>query len=412
MTVLAGQQRLHRQEGGVSAGEAPHQAWCNNVASVTTGVVTVDDHGAAHVLSAPNVVQLDPEQALFDAMVEGWERQQRARFLKESTISGRSRLVRRFAEFSGQYPWQWTPAEGEAWISALRSGSAPLRLSTLRSYEIEVRMFCEYLRDARYGWANQCSDRFGRVPEIVFHDDNSIVHVSEYEGDSSRRPLTYDEVQALFDAADSRVDKIRANRRKGALPALRDAALLKFVYAFGLRRREAAMADLVDLRSNPKFPDFGRYGAVSVRHGKASPGGPAKRRTILTVPEMSWVVEVLHHYVDEIRPALIRSSRSSALWLTERGGRISTRVANDAFIAARTAAGLDDSLDLHCLRHSYVTHLVEFDYPERFIQEQVGHAFSSTTAIYVGVSNEYRNRLLTRSMHSRYGEQFGRRPSK
>lgn len=83
MTVLAGQQRLHRQEGGVSAGEAPHQAWCNNVASVTTGVVTVDDHGAAHVLSAPNVVQLDPEQALFDAMVEGWERQQRARFLKE-----------------------------------------------------------------------------------------------------------------------------------------------------------------------------------------------------------------------------------------------------------------------------------------------------------------------------------------
>lgn len=412
MTVLAGQQRLHRQEGGVSAGETPRRAWCNNVASVTTGVVTVDDHGAARVLSAPNVVQLDPEQAVFDAMVEGWERQQRARFLKESTISARSRLIRRFAEFSGQYPWQWTPTEGEAWISTLRSGSSPLRLSTLRSYEIEVRMFCEYLRDARYGWANQCSDRFGRVPEIVFHDDNSIVHVSEYEGDSSRRPLTYDEVQALFDAADSRVDKIRANRRKGALPALRDAALLKFVYAFGLRRREAAMADLVDLRSNPKFPDFGRYGAVSVRHGKASPGGPAKRRTILTVPEMSWVVEVLHHYVDEIRPALIRSSRSSALWLTERGGRISTRVANDAFIAARTAAGLDDSLDLHCLRHSYVTHLVEFDYPERFIQEQVGHAFSSTTAIYVGVSNEYRNRLLTRSMHSRYGEQFGRRPSK
>ncbi len=344
-------------------------------------------------------------------MLEGWERQQRARFLKETTISARTRLVRRFTHFSGLYPWQWTPAEAEAWISALRSGTSPLRLSTLRSYEVEVRMFCEYLRDDRYGWAVQCRERFGQVPEQVFHDDNSIVHVGEYEGDSSRRPLTYDEVQALFDAADARVDKIRARRRKGALPALRDAVLLKFVYAFGLRRREAAMADLVDLRSNAKFPDFGRYGAMSVRHGKASRGGTAKRRTVLTVPEMSWIVEVLEHYVSEIRPALTVGTRNTALWLTERGSRISSRVANDAFVAARDAAGLDDSLDLHCLRHSYVTHLVEFDYPERFIQEQVGHAFSSTTAIYVGVSNEYRNRLLTRSMHSRYGQQLGGRSS-
>ena len=62
------------------------------------------------------------------------------------------------------------------------------------------------------------------------------------------------------------------------------------------------------------------------------------------------------------------------------------------------------------LRHSYVTHLVEFDYPERFIQEQVGHSFSSTTAVYVGVSNEYRNRLISQSMQSRYGHHFTRGP--
>jgi site-specific recombinase XerD len=50
------------------------------------------------------------------------------------------------------------------------------------------------------------------------------------------------------------------------------------------------------------------------------------------------------------------------------------------------------------LRHSYVTHLVEFDYPERFVQEQVGHSYASTTAIYTGVSDDYRNRLLQRSL--------------
>jgi Phage integrase family len=69
---------------------------------------------------------------------------------------------------------------------------------------------------------------------------------------------------------------------------------------------------------------------------------------------------------------------------------------------------LPGELDLHALRHSYVTHLVEFDYPERFVQDQVGHAYASTTAIYpLGVSDEYRNRLLERSLKNRYGE-FGR----
>ncbi|WP_328401336.1 hypothetical protein [Nocardia sp. NBC_00403] len=42
------------------------------------------------------------------------------------------------------------------------------------------------------------------------------------------------EVQALFDAADARVEHARRHGRKGALPALRDAALLKTVYAYGL----------------------------------------------------------------------------------------------------------------------------------------------------------------------------------
>lgn len=405
MAVLAGAQWFRRQEGGVAAGDAPLRSRCNNVASATTSVVTVDDHGSALSLASTNVVQLDPERAVFDAMLLGWENQQRARFLKDSTIVGRTRLVRRFAAFSGLYPWQWTPAEGEAWISSLLSGSEPRRGSTLRSYEVELRMFCDYLCDPRYSWVKQCSERFGRVPEQVFHEDNSIVHVSDFEGDPTRRPLTYDEIQTLFDAADGRVDEIRARRRKGAATAMRDSALLKFCYAYGLRRREIAMCDVVDLRRNSKIPQFDRYGAVSVRHGKASRGGPRKRRTVLTVPEMSWVVDDLDHYLTEVRPQL-SPGRDSALWLTERGTRISPRATSAAFATVRDAAGLDPSLDLHSLRHSYVTHLVEFDYPDRFIQEQVGHSFSSTTAIYVGVSNEYRNRLVSRAMHARYGEQL------
>ncbi len=86
------------------------------------------------------------------------------------------------------------------------------------------------------------------------------------------------------------------------------------------------------------------------------------------------------------------------MWVTERGGWISLRGINEAFVNARLAAALPPELDLHCLQHSYITHLTEFGYPERFIQDQAGHAYAATTAIYTGVSDEYRNRLLLRSV--------------
>lgn len=129
---------------------------------------------------------------MLDGMLDGWRVQQTARFLKAPTIAARERLVRRFVDFTGMYPWQWTPAEAEAWISELRSGAKPLRVSTLRGYEIDIKMFCAYVTDPRYPWLSECEARFGVAPRQVFHEDNSIVHVSEYEGDAARRPLTFE----------------------------------------------------------------------------------------------------------------------------------------------------------------------------------------------------------------------------
>jgi site-specific recombinase XerD len=356
--------------------------------------------GAAHLVLADGVVHLEPERAVFDAMLSGWERQQRTRFLKDTTIRPRLRLIRRMGEFANSYPWQWDPSDGEDFICHLRTerdGTRPIVVSTARGYELSITLFMQYVADTRYEWPTVCRERFGSTPQQVFHEGNSIAHVSDFEGQPGRRPLTYDEVQALFDAADSRVELARRRGRKGALPALRDAALLKTVYAFGLRRREAQGLDLADRRRAPKMPQCGQYGAWFVRWGKSSNGGPPKRRTVFTVPEMDWIVEVLEHWVSEVRP-LFNPGRLQALWVHERAGRMSLRSINEAFEQARRIAELPDELDLHCLRHSYVTHLVEFDYPERFVSEQVGHRFASTTAIYTGVSDEYRTRLIRRAM--------------
>ncbi|WP_205878827.1 tyrosine-type recombinase/integrase [Mycobacterium camsae] len=339
------------------------------------------------------VLLLDSEATVFRAMLSGWADQQRARLCRTATIQARASVVRRFAEFTGTYPWQWQADDADAFFSYLLSGTAPKSDSTVRGYQNALRLFCGFLTDQRYGWTSLCAERFGQTPAQILHDWNTVSHVNEFEGRSGRRPLSYDEVQELFDAADGLVDRARRHHRKGALSALRDSTLLKAVYAYGLRRQEAVGLDLVDLRSNPKVPSYGRFGGVFVRFGKATRGSSPKRRVVLTVPEMDWIVTVLACYLDEVRPCF-RPGRHPALWVTERCGRLSKRAANEAFTAARDAAGLPGDLDLHSLRHSYVTHLTEFDYPERFVQDQVGHSYASTTAIYSHVSDEYRNRLL------------------
>jgi hypothetical protein len=191
--------------------------------------------GAAHLMLVDGVSYLDPEPAVFEAMLEGWARQQRTRFLKwDATIKPRLSLVRRFSEFTSQYPWQWQSAEVEAFIDHLRARTPTFTVSSGRNYQNHLRLFCEFITDPRYGWMAVCQERFGQVPVQILHEWNTVTHVTEYEGDPSRRPLTYDEIQALFDAADGRVEEIRKLGRKGALAAMRDSALIKTYYAYGL----------------------------------------------------------------------------------------------------------------------------------------------------------------------------------
>lgn len=98
--------------------------------------------GSASSVFAIGVRHLDPSPAVFEAMLAGWTLQQRSRFLRvEGTIKPRVELVRRFARFSNQYPWQWTPGEVEAFMGSMR-----LAVSTARSYQNSLRLFCEYGR--------------------------------------------------------------------------------------------------------------------------------------------------------------------------------------------------------------------------------------------------------------------------
>ena len=138
-----------------------------------------------------------------------------------------------------------------------------------------------------------------------------------------------------------------------------------------------------------------------VRWGKSSRGSGPKRRTVLLVPEMDWWIPVIHQWMTEVRPGLSPAAHP-ALWITERRGRLDWRGINVAFTQARDAAGLDPVLDLHSLRHSYVTHLIEFDYPEQFNREQDRPCLRlDDRHLHQRVADDYRNTLLRRALAAR-----------
>jgi integrase/recombinase XerD len=56
---------------------------------------------------------------------------------------------------------------------------------------------------------------------------------------------------------------------------------------------------------------------------------------------------------------------------------------------------------MHALRHSYVTHLIEDGYDPLFVQQQVGHAYSSTTALYTSVSADFKQKTVQRMIAAR-----------
>lgn len=342
---------------------------------------------------------LRPDETVFRAMLGAWGHQQLGRGLSPSTATARDGIVRRFCDFTEAYPWSWRASDLDAFSSHLRALGR--QRSTLRSIHDTIKVFCDYLISPHYDWVELCEAQFGDVPSQICMPWNTTKHVSEYEGRPGNRAMTYDEIETFFACADARVDATARSGKKGALAALRDAQMFKTAYAFGLRRAELRGLDEHDLHFNSQVPHWGRYAALFVRFAKAKRGGPPRRRTVLLVPQMEWWVECMTQWMDEGRP-LFGQPELPALWPTERETRVSLPYMDRRFAALRAEAGLDSALKLHCLRHSYVTHLIEHGYLDRFVQEQVGHLVASSTALYTSVSGDFKNRLLAE--HLRFEE--------
>jgi integrase/recombinase XerD len=163
---------------------------------------------------------------------------------------------------------------------------------------------------------------------------------------------------------------------------LRDRAILELLYASGLRIAELTHATLDNLLDS---------GVIRVT-GKGS-------KTRL-VPIGSKAREAIAQYLALERPKLVRARTRSEIFLSVRGTRLTTTRIWQIVKQRAAAAGMDENVYPHLLRHSFATHLLSNGADLRIIQELLGHADISTTQIYTHVDHN-RLKAVHRKFHPR-----------
>ncbi len=216
----------------------------------------------------------------------------------------------------------------------------------------ELRAFGDFLVERR-GWENNLFRRIyaPRIPERL------------------PRYLTVEEVELLLGAPD-------VSDAKG----LRDRAILEVLYATGVRVSELTALDLSD---------------VNFHTGELRVVGKGNKERIVLVGRPA--LTALRAYIDKGRPEQLSDSGANALFLNRFGGRLSSRSVDTIVRQSGIAAGIDETVTPHLLRHTFATHMLEGGADLRVVQELLGHENIATTQIYASVTQRRAREVYLRA---------------
>jgi len=215
------------------------------------------------------------------------------------------------------------------------------------------------------------------------------------------RPLAVDDCYALVTAPAAGP---ASGRRKGSgadpaeehdrRRALRDLALVEFLYGTGLRVGEVVSLDVRD---------------VELREARVRVMGKGRKERVVPIPRAAR--ERLEAWLAQregpgilAEPLFIALKRNAP----DLVKRLSDREVRRILDHLARAAGVQDRVHPHRLRHSYATHLLDMGADLREIQELLGHASLSTTQKYTAVSVEQLRRVYD-AAHPRSGARAARR---
>ncbi|MDP6938611.1 MAG: tyrosine recombinase XerC [Planctomycetota bacterium] len=233
------------------------------------------------------------------------------------------------------------PRALRAWLGALdERGLAP---TTIQRKLSSVRGFLRYLVDEGELEVN---------PALGLRQRRRPRHLPSV--------LSEEEIASLLQAPDPKTPL-----------GLRDRALLEVMYSAGTRASETVGLDCKDL---------------DLAHGVARVLGKGRKQRLAALG--SHAVRALEAYLgspDRPRP---RRTNPDAVFLGQKGTRLSTRSLERIVARHVVGAGIHRHATPHTLRHSFATHLLNRGADLRSVQELLGHAHLVTTQIYTHVSVE------------------------
>lgn len=218
--------------------------------------------------------------------------------------------------------------------------------STVARKTAAIRTFCTYL-----------------VEQQIVRTDPSAKMTTPKVAKSIPKALTREEIDRLLQQPEIQDGE----------EMVRDVAMLRLLYATGIRVSELVSLDLDDVRLED-FP------AIMV--------GRADRKRM--VPIGADVVAAISAYLGERKPAeRADGGPVRALFLNHRGRRLTRQGFWLILKTYAERAGFDD-ITPHTLRHSFAAHQILDGRDLSDVQELLGHVSISTTQVYEDLADQLR----------------------
>ena len=181
----------------------------------------------------------------------------------------------------------------------------------------------------------------------------------------------------------SQVDRLLAAPDGHTPEGIRDRAMLTIMYASGLRASEVVTLRLENIDANAGFLYvLGKGGKERV------------------VPVADVALSVLGEYLGSARQRFLGKRSSNDLFLSRRGKAITRQTLWNRIRRWALAAGIEQRISPHTLRHSFASHLLAGGADLRAVQAMLGHADIATTQIYTHITPD-RLRDIHRKHHPR-----------
>jgi integrase/recombinase XerD len=235
-----------------------------------------------------------------------------------------------------------------AWLRGMENTEFKIGESSIARNVISIRSYFTYL--AKEHKFNNPSSNF-KPPKI---------------GKRLPKALTIDQVMSMLNIAGT------------DLISSRDKALVELLYATGARVSELINLNTLDISTVDT--EVGTTTTVKLK------GKGGKERV---VPIGSYAVAAVNDYLVRSRPTLLKVSTQKALFLNQRGGRLSRQSAWNLVANAAERAGLREQVTPHSMRHSFATHLLDGGADIRVVQELLGHSSVTTTQIYTLITIDH-----------------------